>query len=406
VGAIATVLSGMELRNRPEFEGASATTSITKKEKIYMKHHSIAVITAATLALPSLGIAAGYTQKYLSADTPGVARYTDALLLNPWGLSVPPEKNAKEAFWWAADNASGVSTLYDPKGATRRLIVTVPSADGVSMGSPTGTTAFDNNNFVFVTEDGTISEWLVKDYVYNQNAAPSAATIAAAHAPSTDIVQPETHLKCEACHVTNAVLKVKTPGAAYEGVTVAQLNGAETLLVANVNSTELEAYDTNFATVPLAAGAFSDPQLPAGFTATNVQTAGGLVWVVYVSDAGGGYVDGYNLDGTLKVRLQQGNWFDDPWGVAVSPSNFGTYSNDVLVGNVGSGKIAAFDVSSGQFQGYISDSKGQPIANPGLWAIAFGIGNHNNGPTNVLYFNSGTESQTHGIFGSITASRF
>jgi uncharacterized protein (TIGR03118 family) len=371
-----------------------------------MKSYSVAVLATATLVFPALGDAAGYTQKYLSADTPGVARHTDSLLLNPWGLSVPLEKRAMEAFWWAADNASGVSTLYDPKGATRKLIVTVPSADGVSTGSPTGTVAFDNNNFVFVTEDGTISEWLVRDYVYNQNAAPSIATIAAAHAPSTDVVLPETHLNCSACHVTNAVLKVKTPGAAYEGVTSVQLNGAETLLVANVNSPKLEAYDTNFSSVPLAADAFSDPQLPAGFTATNVQAAGGLVWVVYVSDAGGGHVDGYGLDGTLKVRLQQGDWFDDPWGVAMAPSNFGSFSNDVLVGNVASGKIAAFDAGSGQFQGYISDSKGQPIANPGLWAIAFGIGNHNNGPTNVLYFNSGTESQTHGIFGSITANRF
>jgi hypothetical protein len=86
-----------------------------------MKSQSIAALAAAAFALPSLGNAAGYTQKYLSADVPGVARHTDSLLQNPWGLSVPPEKRAMEAFWWAADNASGVSTLYGPKGATRTI---------------------------------------------------------------------------------------------------------------------------------------------------------------------------------------------------------------------------------------------------------------------------------------------
>ncbi len=374
-----------------------------------MKHHSIAVFAAALFGLPSVGYTAGYTQANLSADTPGVAKYTDSFLQNPWGLSVPPEKKYNEAFWWAADNAAGVSTLYDPKGNTRKLVVTVPSADGVSAGSPTGTVDF-NENFVFVTEDGTISVWYLTQYSSTNGAAPpTRAEIAAAHAPVSDArVTPDTHTNCSTsgCHITNAVIKVKKAGAAYEGVTVAELNGAAALLVANVNSPTLEAYDSNFSPLTLAPGAFSDPQLPRGYTATNVQSAGGLVWAVYVNDSGGSYVDGYGTDGTLKVRLQQGNWLDDPWGVAVAPSNFGTFSNAVLVGNVGSGKIAAFNVTSGAFQGYVSDSKGQAIANPGLWAIAFGIGNKSNGPTNVLYFNSGTETQTHGLFGSISYKRW
>lgn len=355
-------------------------------------------------ALPLVSFAAGYTQANLSTDVPSGAPYTDILLKNPWGLSVPPEKRSAEAFWWAADNLSGVSTLYDPAGATRQLVVTVPSADGKSTGSPTGTVNF-NKNFVFVTEDGTISQWVYNEYAYQRGAKqPSASKLAAIHATTGSGVQPDTKTNCTACHVTDAHLMVKEPGAAFEGVTVAKLGGVETLLVANVNQAGLEAYDASFNPVTLPDGAFTDPQLPAGFTATNVQTAGGLIWVVYVSDAGGGYVDGYNSKGQLRVRLQQGDWFDDPWGVAYAPGNFGDYSRAVLIGNVGSGKIAAFNRFSGQFLGYISDANGTAIANPGLWAIAFGIGNRNNGPTNVLYFNSGTANQDHGIFGSITAN--
>jgi uncharacterized protein (TIGR03118 family) len=351
--------------------------------------------------VPLLSHAAGYTQVNLSADVPGVAAFTDANLQNPWGLSVPPKRSDIEAYWWAADNLTGVSTLYGPDGSAPNLVVTIPSADGASIGSPTGTVDF-NKNFVFVTEDGTISVWYYNQYWWSK--PPSAATITAAHKPKTDArAITDSNTNCMACHVNYAVLKVKTPGAAYEGVTVSPVNGADALLVANVNRPTLEAYDANFQPVSLAAAAFADPQLPAGFTATNVQTAGGLVWVVYVSDAGGGYVVGYNPDGTLKVRLEQGA-LDDPWGVAVAPRNFGTYSNAVLIGNVGSGKIAAFNIRSGRFLGYLTGADGNDIADPGLWAIAFGKANRNNGPTNVLYFNAGTDGQMHGLFGSISAN--
>jgi uncharacterized protein (TIGR03118 family) len=370
-----------------------------KNQENGMSKHG--TLFAAILALgPTVAAAAGYTQSNLSADTAGAAAFSDPLLQNPWGLSVPARRFSVEAFWWAADNASGVSTLYDPTGMTRQLVVTIPSADGTSPGSPTGTTWF-NKNFVFVTEDGTMSVWYYDQYLSNQK--PSVAAADAAHAPMRGSLRTDSNTNCSSCHVSNAVLKVKKPGAAFEGVTATYLNGSSALLVANVNSATLDAYDANFAPIALDPSAFSDPALPAGYTATNVQAAGGLIWVVYQNGMGGGYVDGYRRNGRLKVTLQSSP-LDDPWGVAVAPSNFGTYSNAVLIGNVTSGKIAAFDPGNGNFLGYLGDANGKDIVNPGLWAIAFGIGNRNNGPTNVLYFNAGGADQTHGLFGAISAN--
>jgi hypothetical protein len=73
----------------------------------------------------------------------------------------------------------------------------------------------------------------------------------------------------------------------------------------------------------------------------------------------------------------------------------------ILVGNTGSGKIGAY--SKGVFQGFL-ESDGEPIVLPGLWAIEFGNGNTESGPTTVLYFNAGGAYQSTGTFGAITSN--
>ena len=79
-----------------------------------------------------------------------VTNQTDPHLVNPWGLS-----RTASSYWWAADEGSGVSTLYDGSGNIQTLVVTVPPASGTGKGTPTGTVAI-GSAFVFVTLDGTI----------------------------------------------------------------------------------------------------------------------------------------------------------------------------------------------------------------------------------------------------------
>ncbi len=81
-------------------------------------------------------------------------------------------------------------------------------------------------------------------------------------------------------------------------------------------------------------------------------------------------------------------------------ANFGTYSNNLLVGNFGDGVINAYDVSTGAFVGALADSNGTAFANPGLWGIGFGNGAQNQ-PATTLYFAAGIANEAAGLYGRI-----
>lgn len=321
-----------------------------------------------------------------------VTNTQDSYLVNPWGLSRPSSAKLGENEWWASDNITGYSTLYyaDKTGAASlaALVVAIPPAGATGTGSPTGT-AFNSStlNFAFATLDGTISNW----------------------DPFTKPGTPGTH--CMACHVTSATIMVNhsASGASYQGLTIAKhaTSGALTYYAANANG-GIEAYDaTSFAPVTLAPGAFTDSKIPAGYTPAGIQAIGARVYVTYNRNAGGGtgFVDVYNTNGTRLLRLAGGSpsVFNQPWGVALAPSNFGQFSSMILVGNTGDGTIVAFSPTSGAFQGYLK-SGGANLSIPGLWGIEFGNGNAESGPTNVLYFNAGGANQTTGVFGAIAAN--
>ena len=302
-----------------------------------------------------------YLQTNLVSDISSKAPKTDPHLVNPWGLS-----RSAGSYWWASDEGTGVSTLYDGSGNIQTLVVTVPPASGTGKGTPTGTVAV-GSAFVFVTLDGTISEWT------------SGKT---------------------------AVIKVNnsSAGAAYTGCTLASDNGVTTLYVANAAG-GVEAYTTAFSPVSLMPGAFVDPNVPAGYTPYGIQSAGGKIWVTFTAapGAGNGYVDAFDPTGKLLLSLSHGTYMNQPWGIALAPASFGAFSKMLMVGNTGSGEIAAFNPTTGKFAGFLKNSAGTAIVNSGLWAIYFGGGGLS-GPTTTLYFTAGIDSFAKGLFGSITAN--
>ena len=91
-----------------------------------------------------------------------------------------------------------------------------------------------------------------------------------------------------------------------------------------------------------------------------------------------------------------------PWGLALAPSDFGRFSNALLVGNFGDGRINAYNFTTGRFLGQLNDPQGNPIVIPFLWALDFGNGGAA-GPTNTLFFTAGIAGQFHGLFGSLQA---
>jgi uncharacterized protein (TIGR03118 family) len=324
------------------------------------------------------------------------AQVQDPNLVNPWGLAA-----SATGEWWVANEGTGTSTLYKTSTSPvtlDSLVVSIPPGSTASaQGTPTGTvyntsgTGFDvtengktgSSVFLFDTVDGTISGW----------------------SPSVDS--------------TNAIIGATNPGAIYTGLAMATDQHGETLLyAADFAKGTIDVYDQNFQSVTNLRGNFTDSKLPAGFSPFNIQAINNRLYVEYAPAAdvlagtaapGEGAVDVYNADGQLQQRLVLSGdaHIDQPWAIAMAPSNFGSFSHDLLVGNFGDGTISAFNPKNGAFVGGLKNAKGQPIAITHLWGLAFGNGGAA-GPKNTLYFTAGLTSHLapgdnpfHGLFGSL-----
>ncbi len=199
--------------------------------------------------------------------------------------------------------------------------------------------------------------------------------------------------------------------AVYKGLTLASANGADFLYAANFEAGTVDVFDNTFKPVALGAGAFRDPRLPRSYAPFNVQSVGASIYVTFaqrkpgsideVHGPGKGFVDVFSPEGVLQQRLRWGPWFNAPWGVALAPAGFGRLSNLILVGQFGSGKIAAFDPASGEFRGLVRGALRRPLIIDGLWALSFGNG-ASAGPATTLFFTAGPNDEAHGLFGTLT----
>ena len=331
-----------------------------------------------------------YQQTNLVSNLPGKAAVTDPNLVNAWGLS-----RSSTSPWWVSDNGMGVSTLYGAAGNIVPLVVKIPPSDPnvSSTGTPTGT-VFNGSTefeivtglpavFMFVSEDGVISGWNPK-------------------------VKP-----------TDAVILVNQKSkSVFKGMTIATINGAvrgthNYLYVADFRQGRVEIFDSHFQRTMALESNFAQA-VPPGYAPFNVQNIGGNIYVAYakqdaektdeVAGAGFGFVNVYSPTGQLLLKLERGSWFNAPWGLTQAPSDFGPYSHNILVGNFGSGQIAAFDPVTGKFQDFLRDAKSTPIWIDGLWALSFGSDAlATGGPATTLFFSAGPDDEKNGLFGSLTA---
>ncbi|HUO63966.1 MAG TPA: TIGR03118 family protein [Terriglobales bacterium] len=314
---------------------------------------------------------AGFVQTNLVSDIPNLAANTDSNLKNPWGISSSPTSP-----FWVSDQVTGVTTLYNGAGVpqpAQPLVVTIPG------GSPTGqvfnSTASDfqlsngvKASFLFATLGGSIAGW-------NNGLGTSA----------------ESH--------------VATVGAVYTGLALANNGSGNFLYAANDGGGRIDVFSGTFVPTTLP-GSFTDPNLPAFFTPYNIQNLNGILYVTYENETqGGGVVDAFDTNGNLIRRVAAnaaGGPLESPWGLALAPAGFGPFGGALLVGNEDDGRISAFNPTTGAFLGQLLDVNGVPIANTGLWGLAFGTGGNGFNP-NVLYFAAGIEDEVHGLFGSIAA---
>jgi uncharacterized protein (TIGR03118 family) len=117
-----------------------------------------------------------------------------------------------------------------------------------------------------------------------------------------------------------------------------------------------------------------------------------------VFGAGNGVVSIFDMDGNFVKRFATAGALNAPGGSTQASGNFGAFSNDILIGNVGDGTINAFDPTSGRFVGPLLDGNGVAIAAIGLNALAFRADGF--GDPNTLYFTSQVNSAENGILGA------
>ena len=340
----------------------------------------LALVAITLLSLPAT--AQLFTVSRLDSDIDNVGTQpTDPDLVNPWGIVA-----SSNSPWWVSDNGTGKLTLYDGTGAKQGLIVNVPQWDNSPGGNPTGqifnpTTDFklSNNNpakFIVSTEDGTIQGW---------NGG------------------------------TTTVIAVNSwPNAVYKGLALGSANGANYIYAANFQTGKVDVFDGTFQPHNFGSGAFVDPNLPSGYAPFNVANINGKIIVTYalqddqkhddVRGIGHGYVDVYSSEGTLLQRLPHVFALNSPWAMVVAPPSWAQLGGKLLVGQFGSGGIAAFDLANNLFVGVLQDDQGLPITINGLWGLGFGNGG-SAGPTDTLYYTAGYFDEAHGLLGTITVAK-
>lgn len=321
-----------------------------------------------------------YIQHNLVSDSPNLAPRVDPNLVNPWGLAA-----GDDTALWVNDEGTGVSTIYAGNGKPAPLVVTVPSSAGSrdpsaptgivyseagdtdpSAFSVTGPLGTAPSVFIFDTLGGTISGW-------NPTADLAAAIV---------------------------VVDNSTSGAAYTGLAIID----DHIFAANFGAGTVEIYDKSWQLT----GSFTGPNVPAEYSPFGIQAINDEIFVAYavkngddeLPGGGLGIVDVFASDGTFLRAFAEFGPLNAPWGMALAPQNFGVFSNAVLVGNFGDGRINAFNASTGEFLGPLLANRGEPIEIEGLWGIIFGNGGQS-GKSNRLYFAAGINDEENGLLGWI-----
>jgi uncharacterized protein (TIGR03118 family) len=325
-----------------------------------------------------------YRQSNLASNISNVANSVAPDLVDPWGIAFL----SGEPFF-LADNKVGRVTALGANGlGTRPGSFTVPSSAETGFDTPSGIVADQNSffgssslvkPFILVTDEGTIFTW-----------GPDARG---------DLPQQATLV------VNNGARNAIYKGAAILNSTLTQ----PALAVTDFHGGFIDTFLPGFAPVALI-GSFTDPNLPLGFAPFGIQVIGKQVFVTYalqdaakqdpVPGAGNGAVSIFDMDGNFVRRFATGGVLNAPWGIVQASANFGPFSNDILIGNIGDGTINAFDPTTGRLAGKLTDGDGKDITEVGLHGLAFRADGF--ADPNTLFFTSEFSSERDGLFGTIT----
>lgn len=354
-----------------------------------------------------------YTQTNLVSSGYVAAKVTDPNLINPWGMVAGPTPI------WISLQGTNISSVYAiaaaEAGTGALLTVKIPTETGPAPNGPTGivfntfsptSTTFEIPSsmgmvpsfFIFANLNGTISGW-------NPGSTGGAAS---------------------------AVIAIdnNSAGAVYTGLALGMV-GSKTYLYA-INFTPqggVEVYDSSFKP---ASGLYwnsfdSDDYLPRLsrdkiWRPYNIANIGGMMYVAYaampttgglpITHIGLGVIAEFTPQGKFVQIVAQGGHLDAPWGMTMAPGQFGKFSNDLLVGNFGDGRIHAYQMKPGgndqngrrqyRFAGTMRDSNHKIIENGFLWTLMFGNGVKGSDPSTLYITTGGPNQATDGLLAAIS----
>ena len=317
----------------------------------------------------------------------GAARKQDTNLVNPWGLAL-----GATSPMWVANNHSDTSTLYNGNGDITPLVVHLPAgfdATGMVANATTDFSVTDGTHtlpavFIFAGESGKIAGW-------NNTVSGGSTAVAPFTAPD---------------------------GAVYKGLAIANNGSGNFLYASDFHNSKVDVFDKAYAkqTPTATTFAFTDSTLPAGYSPFGIQAVniGGTTRIVVTyathdtsspddnaNGAGLGIVNVFDTNGVLVTHLVgTGGKLNGPWGIALAPSDFGTLSGALLVGNFGDGKIHGYDSGTGRYLGELGDGASTAFAQPGLWGLLFG-NDAVNQPHATLLYSAGINDEANGRYGRI-----
>ena len=334
-----------------------------------------------------------FTQTNLVANNSTFgAKLVDPNLTNAWGMAASPSSPL-----WVSDNNSGHASVYSggPKGVTLDLTVKVPG------GNPTGQ-VFNSDSSAFPVGGATGS---AAAFIVDSDGIGTT--------PSGEIAAWNGGSKFTVEDSPAGGAGGKTPaGAILKGLAEATSTAAgPELFATDVHNGTIDIFNSMFAPVS-APTEFKDPKLPAGYVPFGIQLIGSNLYVTYgkqnkaktdvVPGAGRGIVDVFTVNGKLVHHLisnGSSSPLNEPWGLAIAPSGFGSFAGDLLVGNLGNGWINAFNKKTGAFAGPLY-SNGAPVVINGLWGLRQGSSAF--GGAGSIVFSAGPGGYANGLVGILT----
>ncbi len=357
------------------------------------------------------------------------AATVEPTMINAWGIAIRPV-GAGGHFWVTAGDTSFeyVGDVHDAADETLRKLHTdslkyVKLPVGGKENVATGVAFSDSK----------------KDFVITQEvdgAEPITAPSKFLFASDGGVISAWTERKKEdgtfdRSGVANKVIDHSKKGAQYFGLAISK--NYDRLYAANFGANpDIQVFDGKFKQVDMKFDMpFDDNKNgkvdPGEYAPFNIQGFGDHLFVAYAktqpcpaeevkagsckegelfvgeedtSKPGQGRVAEFTEEGKLVAVWKDGGQLSAPWGFAFAPADFGPLSNALLVGNFGSGTIAAYDADSREFIDVLRDKNGKPVVIDKLWGILFGNG-ESLGDSHALYFAAGPEDETDGLFGSL-----